>query len=275
MPGVPVLASEDLLNWRRVGYVMRNHPQQRVFASPQHGKGMWALCLRFHDGKFCAFMPDPDYDIYVSSASVPAGPWSKPHLLLPGRGIIDPTPLWDEDGRAYLLHAWAKSRAGFNNVLTLHRMSTDAREILDEGKVIIDGNQLPGFRTLEGPKFYRRGDYYYIFAPAGGVSEGWQTVFRAREIEGPYEHRVTLEQGSSDVNGPHQGAWITSPDGREWFVHFHDREAFGRIVHMQTLRWLDDWPVMGKDIDGNGVGGLLRADGPAGRLRQCALDIPL
>jgi len=254
MPGVPVLASKDLLNWRRLGYVMQNHPQQKIFATPQHGKGMWAPCLRYHDGKFWVFMPDPDHGIYVSSAFDPAGQWSEPHLLLPGRGIIDPTPLWDDDGRAYLLHAWAKSRAGFNNVLTLHRMSPDASKVLDQGKLIIDGHKLKGFRTLEGPKFYKRNGYYYIFAPAGGVREGWQTVFRARNIEGPYEHRITLEQGSTKINGPHQGAWLISPDERQWFIHFQDRGAFGRIVHMQTLTWRDDWPVMGRDIDGNGIG---------------------
>lgn len=254
MPGVPVLASKDLLNWRRLGFVMQNHPQKKMFATPQHGKGLWAPCLRYHDGKFWVFMPDPDHGIYVSSAVDPAGEWSEPHLLLPGRGIIDPTPLWDDDGQAYLLHGWAKSRAGFNNVLTLHRMSADASKVLDQGKLIVDGHKLKGFRTLEGPKFYQRNGYYYIFAPAGGVREGWQTVFRARNIEGPYEHRITLEQGSTIINGPHQGAWVISPDEREWFIHFQDRGAFGRIVHLQTLSWQDDWPIMGRDYDGNGIG---------------------
>ncbi|WP_345424121.1 glycoside hydrolase family 43 protein, partial [Halioxenophilus aromaticivorans] len=258
-PGVPVLQSTDLIHWQRIGFVMNNHPQTEYFAIPRHGQGMWAPCIRYHNGKFWVFMPDPDYGIYVSTATQPTGPWSEPHLLLPGKGIIDPTPMWVTDAdtgevKAYLLHAWAKSRAGFNNVLTLRSMTPDAKTILDEGKVVIDGNQLPGFRTLEGPKFYQRGEYFYIFAPAGGVEEGWQTVFRAKDIEGPYETRVTLEQGTTDVNGPHQGAWVTGPEGQDWFIHFQDRNAYGRIVHMQPMVWINDWPVMGKDIDGNGVG---------------------
>lgn len=254
MPGVPVLKSVDLVNWERIGYVMQNHPESKKFSMPQHGNGTWAPCIRFNDGKFWVFIPDPDNGIYVSNAVDPAGPWSEPHLLLPGAGIIDPAPLWDDDGNAYLLHAWAKSRSGINNILTLHRMSPDATQILDKGKLLIDGDRITGFTTLEGPKFYKRNGYYYIFAPAGGVTEGWQSVYRSRNIEGPYEYRIVLEQGMTDINGPHQGAWVTDSDGNDWFFHFQDRDAFGRILHLQSMSWKNDWPLMGKDLDGNGVG---------------------
>jgi beta-xylosidase len=100
--------------------------------------------------------------------------------------------LWDDDGRAWLLHAWAKSRSGKNNILTLHRMSADGTAVEENGNVIIDGNQLPGYRTLEGPKFYKRNGYYSVFAPAGGVPVGWQAVFRSTRIDGPYEYRTDL-----------------------------------------------------------------------------------
>ncbi len=251
-PGVPVLTSSDGVNWKRLNYVLQAHPKVTAFGSPQHGKGIWAPCIRVHNGRFYVFMPDPDFGIYVATSDNPADGWSEPQLLLPGKGIIDPTPLWYE-GKAYLLHAWAKSRAGFNNVLTLREMSEDASEILDEGRIIIDGNKLPGFRTLEGPKFYKMGDYFYVFAPAGGVKQGWQTVFRSRSITGPYEYKITLEQGMTAINGPHQGALIEYA-GQDWFYHFQDVGIRGRIVHRQPVHWHDDWPFMGADIDGNGVG---------------------
>lgn len=254
-PGLPLLQSKDLVNWTLVGHALPKLVPEQHFAVPRTGAGVWAPSLRHHDGKFWIFYPDPDHGVYVITATDFAGPWSAPHLLLPGKGIIDPAPLWDEDGKAWLIHAWAKSRAGFNNVLTLRSMSPDGRRLLDsEGKVVIDGNKLPGYRTLEGPKLYRHDGWYYVFAPAGGVEEGWQSVFRARRIEGPYEDRIVMEQGETAINGPHQGAWLRAQDGTDWFVHFQDRKAYGRVTHLQPMRWLDGWPVIGQPGRKPGVG---------------------
>jgi beta-xylosidase len=254
-PALPLLQSRDMVHWELVGHALQRQVPRDVFAQPRHGDGVWAPCLRYHDGKFWIFFPDPDYGIYVTTATSFSGPWSEPHLLLPGKGIIDPAPLWDDDGQAYLLHAWAKSRAGISNVLTLRRMAPDASRLLGEkGGVIIDGNKLPNYTTLEGPKFYKHEGWYYVFAPAGGVATGWQSVFRSRRIEGPYEDRIVMAQGTSPVNGPHQGAWVRTPQGEDWFYHFQDKRAYGRIVHLQPMRWRDGWPVIGDDIEGKGLG---------------------
>lgn len=254
-PGLPLLQSSDMLHWQLVGHALQRLVPPEAFATPQHGKGVWAPCLRFHDGKFWIFYPDPDFGIYVITAKNFAGPWSAPHLLAAGKGLIDPTPLWDEDGKAWLLHAWAKSRAGFNNQLTLRQMATDASHLLDaNGKVVVDGNTLPGYSTLEGPKFYKRNGYYYIFAPAGGVENGWQSVFRSKNIAGPYEDKIVLAQGRSRTNGPHQGAWVQTPEGGDWFFHFQDKKAYGRIVHLQPMAWQNDWPVIGLMNAATGIG---------------------
>ncbi len=254
-PGLPLLQSPDMVNWTLVGHALPQQVPLDVFASPQHGKGVWAPCLRYHDGKFWIFYPDPDFGIYVMTAIAFAGPWSAPRLLLAGKGIIDPAPLWDDDGQAYLLHAWAKSRAGIANQLTLRRMAPDASRMLDdEGKTVIDGNRLPNYTTLEGPKLYKHDGYYYVFAPAGGVEFGWQSVFRSRSIDGPYEDRIVMAQGRTPVNGPHQGAWVRTQAGDDWFIHFQDKRAYGRVVHLQPMRWRDGWPVIGEDVDGKGIG---------------------
>lgn len=254
-PGLPLLQSKDLVNWTLVGHALPKLVPAAHFAVPRTGAGVWAPSLRHHDGKFWIFYPDPDHGVYVITATDFAGPWSEPHLLLPGKGIIDPAPLWDEDGKAWLVHAWAKSRAGINNMLTLRSMSPDGKRLLDaEGKVIIDGNKLPGYRTLEGPKFYKHEGWYYVFAPAGGVEEGWQSVFRSRRIDGPYEDRIVMEQGDTRINGPHQGAWMRAQDGKDWFVHFQDRKAYGRVTHLQPMTWKDGWPVIGQEGPKPGVG---------------------
>lgn len=254
-PGLPLLQSKDMINWELVGHALPQQIPLDVFAKPQHGKGVWAPCLRYHDGKFWIFYPDPDFGIYVMTAEKFAGPWSAPHLLLAGKGIIDPTPLWDDDGQAYLLHAWAKSRSGINNMLTLRKMSPDAKTLLDDkGPVVIDGNKIPNYKTLEGPKFYKHNGYYYVFAPAGGVEFGWQSVFRSKNIYGPYEDKIVMEQGKSPTNGPHQGAWVRAQDSSDWFYHFQDKGAYGRIVHLQPMHWKNDWPVIGEDKNNTGTG---------------------
>ncbi|MEO7494361.1 MAG: glycoside hydrolase 43 family protein [Massilia sp.] len=254
-PGLPLLESDDMVHWKLVGHAIAQNLPLDMFAKPQHGKGVWAPCIRFHDGKFWIFYPDPDQGVFVTTATSFAGPWSEAKLILAGKGIIDPTPLWDDDGKAYLLHGWAKSRAGINNQLSLRNMKPDASGMLDtDSKVIIDGNKLAGYTTLEGPKFHKHNGYYYVFAPAGGVEHGWQSVFRSRKIDGPYEDKIVMAQGNSPTNGPHQGAWVDTPDGKDWFYHFQHKGAYGRIVHLQPMAWKNDWPVIGEDKDGDGVG---------------------
>ncbi|MDQ5979048.1 MAG: hypothetical protein QG602_2022, partial [Verrucomicrobiota bacterium] len=148
-----------------------------------------------------------------------------------------------------LVHGWAKSRAGIKNRLTLLRLTDDGFGVAEDLGVIVDGAKVPvpGFDTLEGPKFYKRNGWYYIFAPAGGVATGWQSVFRARDIRGPYEHRIVLAQGQTAINGPHQGGLVDTPAGDSWFIHFQDKGPYGRVVHLQPVVWHEDWPVMGHD----------------------------
>lgn len=254
VPGLPILHSRDLVNWRLVNHALPRLTPEEHFAAPRHGGGVWAPSIRFHAGRFWIFYPDPDFGLYVVTAEDPRQAWSAPQLIKAGKGLIDPCPFWDDDGTAYLVHGWAKSRSGVKNRITLHRLRPDALAICDAGKVIIDGDSMPGWHTIEGPKLYRRGHYYYLFAPAGGVADGYQAVFRSRCIEGPYESRIVLAQGSTEVNGPHQGAWVDTPSGTDWFLHFQERPAYGRVVHLQPMEWRDDWPVIGVDADRDGTG---------------------
>jgi beta-xylosidase len=251
VPSIPVLHSRDLVNWRIVGHVSASLPSPR-YDVPQHGNGVWAPSLRSHAGRYWVYFGDPDLGIFMATAADPRGPWESMSLVKEGKGRIDPCPFWDDDGQAYLVHAWAKSRAGFNGVLTISRMSSDGRALLDAGTPVVEGATT--HPTIEGPKLYKRNGYYYIFAPAGGVKAGWQTVWRSRAIFGPYEGRIVLQQGTTPVNGPHQGAWVDTPDGASWFVHFQDRGPYGRVVHLQPMEWRHDWPIIGQDADGDGIG---------------------
>ena len=227
VPGLPILHSRDLERWTLVGHAVDRLPAD--FDRVQHGNGMWAPSIRHHDGWFWIYVGDPDRGIYMTRARDPRGPWEPLTLVKEAKGWIDPCPLWDDDGSMYLVHAWAKSRAGFNGVLHVNRLSPDGRRVIDEGVMVFDGRER--HPTIEGPKFYKRNGWYYIFAPAGGVKRGWQTVLRSKNVYGPYEDKIVLE------GGLHQGAWV---DGS--FVHFQDLGAYGRVVHRQPLRWVNDWP---------------------------------
>jgi beta-xylosidase len=245
VPGLPVLHSRDLVNWTLIGHALNNQIPEDVFDKPQHGKGVWAPAIRFHNGRFYIYYPDPDFGVYVTRATDPAGEWEKPVRVLAGKGIIDPAPLWDDDGSVYLVHAWANSRAGVDSLLTVNRMNAEGTQVIDEGRNVFDGHdQNP---TVEGPKFYKRNGFYYLFAPAGGVPGGWQLALRSRNVYGPYEEKIVLRQGKTNINGPHQGAWVETASGESWFVHFQDRGAYGRVVHLQPVKWVNDWPVMGND----------------------------
>lgn len=250
-PGLPILHSRDLVNWQIINHAVKNLPEPR-YEQVQPGCGIWAPAIRVHDGKFWIFFPMPDEGIYVTTATDPAGQWTEPRLLQAGQGLIDPCPLWDDDGKAYLVHAYAHSRSGIKHCLRVCPMAPDASALLGEGQIVFD--DLERHPTLEGPKFLKRDGWYYILAPAGGVATGWQVVLRSRNVYGPYEDRIVLEQGSTSVNGPHQGALIDTPGGQWWFIHFQDAGAYGRILHLQPVKWRDGWPLIGADQDGKEVG---------------------
>ncbi len=251
-PGLPILHSKDLVNWELINYVFQKQKPLDVFDKPNHGGGVWAASIRFHDGEFYIFYPDPDFGIYMTKTKNPAGAWSEPVLIKAGKGWIDPCPLWDDDGNAYLVSAFAGSRAGIKTVLIVSKMSADGTKLFDDGILVFDGHE--NHPTVEGPKFYKRGRFYYIFAPAGGVPTGWQLVLRSKNIYGPYDEKIVLAQGNTNINGPHQGAWVTTQTGEDWFLHFQDKGAYGRVVHLQPMTWKNDFPVIGTDKDGDGTG---------------------
>ena len=251
IPGLQILHSKDLVHWRIVDAALRWRvpgTEQAVSDAPEYGCGVWAPSIRFHEGRFYIYYGDPDRGVYcvrsqaLLSTDVAQFPlhWEEAVLVKPGKGFIDACPLWDEDGRAYLVHAFAGSRAGLKSVLAVCELAADGLSCLTESRIVFDGH--PDHPTSEGPKFYKRNGYYYIMNPAGGVATGWQLAMRSRSPYGPYEVKTVLAQGNSPINGPHQGAWVG-----DWFLHFQDVGVAGRIVHLQPLRWVDDWPIIGNE----------------------------
>jgi beta-xylosidase len=187
IPGLPVLHSKDLVNWSILGHALLKQPPFDHFETPRHGDGVWAPAIRYYYNEFYIYYPDPDFGIYLVTAKNPAGPWSKPVMVMEGKGIIDPCPLLDSDGSMYLVHGFAGSRAGIKSVIAVNRLNKEGTRVIDDGMIVYDGHETDP--TIEGPKFYKRNGYYYIFAPAGGVPTGWQLALRSKNIYGPYERR--------------------------------------------------------------------------------------
>ncbi len=254
VPGLPVLHSRDLVNWELINYALKNVPEFR-YREPQHGCGVWAPSIRFHQGTYYICFPMPDEGLFMVTAKDPAGEWSEPVKIYEGAGYIDPCPFWDDDGKAYLVCGVAKSRIGYKSVLHMWELRPDGLALIGGPVKIYDGN-LDGNVTTEGPKLYKKNGYYYIFAPAGGVKTGWQIVLRSKKIYGPYEVRTVMVQGSTGVNGPHQGAWVDTVMGEDWFLHFQDVFAAGRITHLQPMTWGEDgWPVIGRPASEGDIAG--------------------
>ena len=250
LPGVPLLHSKDLVHWEIINYCVRALPFEK-YDRPSHGSGTWAPSIRYHDGQFIVFIPLPDEGILVARSADLYGEFQL-NLLCESKGWIDPCPLWDDDGRAYMVFALARSRCGVKHRLMLTEMDPDCTRLIGEPRIIFDGEQMAP--TTEGPKIYKHDGEYLILAPSGGVATGWQSAFRAKNVWGPYEYRVVMRQGSTPVNGPHQGGWVTAPDGRDWFIHFQDVHELGRITHLQPMCFNGGWPFIGSDLDGDGIG---------------------
>lgn len=252
-PGLPILHSKDLVNWKIVNYALKKVEPVEYYNEARHGKGVWAPSIRFHEGMYYIYWGDLDFGIFMVKTRDPYGEWDKPVLVKAGKGMIDPCPLWDDDGRVYLAHAWAGSRAKFNSVLTVCELNKEGTKVISDPVLVFDGNDGVN-HTVEGAKFYKRNGFYYLFAPAGGVVSGWQLVMRSKNVYGPYEPRIVMAQGKTDINGPHQGGWVDTPAGESWFLHFQDKGAYGRVLHLNPMKWVNDWPVIGVDRDGDGCG---------------------
>ena len=253
IPGLPILHSKDLVNWEIIGYAVKELQPREVFDTPSHGNGIWAPSIRYHNGEFYIYWGDPDYGVFMVKAKDPAGEWTEPLCVIPGKGMIDTCPLWDDDGRCYLVNGWANSRSRFASVITVRELNAEGTKPISQPVIVFDGNGTEN-RTCEGPKFYKREGWYWIMCPAGGVPTGFQLAMRAKTPYGPYEVKKVLAQGNTNINGPHQGGWVHTAMGEDWFLHFQDKECYGRVVHLQPVTWRDNWPVMGVDNDGDYCG---------------------
>ena len=243
-PGLPILHSKDLVNWTIINHAIKNLPHPR-YDEVQPGCGVWAPAIRFHAGKFWIFFPTPDEGIYVVTADHPAGRWSEPHLVQDGKGLIDPCPLWDDDGKAYLVHAYAKSRAGIKHMLRVRPMAPDGSRLLGEGKIVFhDPRTAPDARRPEISEAGRLVLHTRARRRRGNRLAGRVAVakhlrpLRGQDRSGAGRHRH--QRAAPRRAGGH---CRTATGGS---CIFRMPGVYGRIVHLQPVHWQDGWPLMGR-----------------------------
>jgi beta-xylosidase len=269
-PGMVILKSKDLVNWSILGHVWDTLSWDPKYNGERMGGylfGVWAGDLAYHDNRWYCYQIDTTNGLYMSSAPDLHGPWTKPHLMLKKTRWTDPAVYWDDQVRkAYLVCNFGRFDDGQDHEIRLFQMSWDGRKLLDEGKVIHRG------LAAEAAKIYHIDGRWYIFlaqwfrpdprrpSPEASSGDRKQLVLRSKggDTYGPYEQKVVMERGNGVIRSACQGALLQLPNGSWWYLHQLVQNCSnpfqGRPQFLEPVTWKDGWPIIGKDVDGDGIG---------------------
>lgn len=276
-PGMVILESKDMVNWSTIGHVWDSlswAPEYNWDRMNGYSFGVWAGDLAYHDGTWFCYQIDFKHGLFVSTAPNIRGPWSAPEKMLPADKVLDdPSVYWDEEThQAYLICNTATKQKSPENKLPgnenrIYKMSWDGKKILDEGRLVYT------FLGAEAAKIYKIDGCWYIFMGEWHINDNStlpgvvnqnndrkQIVLLSREsIYGPYEKKNVLEKGTAFGNRScSQGALMQAPDGTWWYSHQliqnSDIPFQGRPQCLEPVNWVDGWPIIGVDEDGDGIG---------------------
>lgn len=257
-PGVVVLHSRDLVNWRTISHAVADidvlGPEVSWRNMAGYGRGVWAGAIRYHAGKFWIYFTCPDSGIYLTTATSPAGPWAPLARVWDMKGYDDTCPFWDDDGQGYLVtsHFAADPATGRKYDIHLFKLSADGTSLdLASDRII---HQSPG---SEANKLYKiDGVYYHYYSevkPEGRVA----MMNRSKSLEGPWETRQLNHVDKAVDKEPNQGGLVQAPSGDWWFLtHQGTGDWEGRALCLLPVKWQDGWPVLGQPGD-DGIGNMV------------------
>ena len=267
-PGMVILESKDMVNWTTIGHVWSKlswAPEYNWDRMNGYPFGVWAGDFVHHEGRWYCYQIDNKHGLIMSSAEDIRGPWTEPHIMLSNEKVLDdPGVFWDDENhQAYLLcNTGGKLKSPENKVPgnenRIFKMSWDGRGILDEGTLVYTG------RGAEAAKIYKIDGKWYLFlaewSGEGDERDRKQIVLRSKtdSIYGPHEKKVVFERGNGIRRSCSQGGLMRAPDGSWWYTHQliqNIPEPFqGRPQCLEPVEWVDGWPMIGEDVDGDGIG---------------------
>ncbi len=277
-PGMPILSSKDMVNWTTIGHIFDSlswAPEYNWDRMNGYSFGVWAGDLAYHEGTWFCYQIDYNHGLMVTTAKDIKGPWSKPIAMLPKEKVLDdPGVFWDKDNHeAYMICNTAGKQKSPSNTISgnenrIYRMSWDGTKILDKGKLVCT------FDGAEAAKIYKINGQWYIFisewylgdkSTKPGVknpkNDRKQVVLRSQtnSIYGPYDKKIVLEKGTAFGNrSASQGGLMQALDSSWWYMHQliqNDDIPFqGRPQCLEPVTWVDGWPIIGVDEDGDGIG---------------------
>ena len=245
-PGLPIMKSADLVNWRMASYAYETLADNEAFrlenGKDAYGKGSWASSLRFHNGVFyvSTFSATSGRTHFYTTRDPERGPWKETSFE---PAIGDHSLFFDDDGRAYLVYGNAR--------IEISELKPDLSGIKPGGvhKVLVENVNAvfgadQGGLNGEGSQLFKINGRYYLFNIASPGSRWARTVIvhRADTLTGPYEGRIAL-----DDRGIAQGGLIDTPEGKWYAYLFKDNAAVGRIPYLVPVTWKDGWPVLGEN----------------------------
>lgn len=238
-PGVTVLKSKDLVNWEYCSNAVPRFDFSSCYdldGCNRYSHGQWATSIKYNNGLFHLLFITLDEGGFLCTARQAEGPWEIRKLP---KGFYDPGLFFDDDGRIYVAHGYGKI-----SITELDRNFAPA----SKDSLVFTGDIRHG---LEGMHVYKINDHYYLYGTYGGI-DGIQVALRSKNIYGPYEQKVVIQDTTPGVTfGIHQGALIKTQTGEWWTMLFVDSGPFGRFPSLQPVTWVGDWPMVG--VDGKGV----------------------
>jgi alpha-N-arabinofuranosidase len=267
-PGLPIFHSTDLAHWEQIGHVMIR-PEQLNLDGAGVSRGLFAPAIRYHDGIFyvvCTLVYRGGN--FVVTATDPKGPWSNPHWLKDVNGI-DPSPFFDEDGKAYIIYNSIPpdDKPLYNGHRTIRMIGFDAKTCSTIGKeiVLVNGGTDIAKKPvwIEGPHIFKKDGYYYLICAEGGTADQHsEVVFRSRSLSDPfisYEKNPILTQRHLDLSRTNpitttgHADFVQLENGEWWTVFLGVRPYLlaggeyyntGRETFLAPVSWNEGWPMV-------------------------------
>lgn len=257
-PGVQIMHSRDLINWRLLGFPLTRYSQLDMRGN-QNSAGIWAPCLSYDNGIFYLIYTNSrrwtgsfkDVHNYVVTASDIEGPWSEPAYL--NSSGFDPSLFHDDDGRKWLVNMIWDHRAGQNQFggILLQEYDHSKKMLIGPVTCIFKGTELG---LVEGPHLYKLNGWYYLLTAEGGTFHTHAvTIARSKSITGPYEVMpnnpliTSARNPSLRLQSAGHGSLVQNKDGSWLLAHLcrrpnNGRSILGRETSLQPIQWIDGWP---------------------------------